>query len=160
MDEGTHRQPLESSTPIYNRRIAGGRGKYALSRPPATYPAASRWNREEFADRAGIAPTHSAFGADAKLGDGGLSRFDALARAFDPVAPMHQAEKQFRLRLELEIFQSGKERRVGPVARHRHMNPLDGALHTSADPVRDLDQIRHVVRLDEMVMAAIAVAEV
>src|SRR6185437_16900766 len=95
-----------------------------------------------------------------EFGDRGLRRGNALARTFDAVAAVHEAKEKFGFRLEPEIAQRREKCRIASVARHRHVNPLDRALDARADAVCDLDQIRRVLRFDEVLMSAIAIAEV
>ena len=102
---------------------------------------------------------HAAFGGDAEVRRVAARRGDARLGACDAVFGVHQAEKQRGAIAELEIAQRPIERIVAAINRNRHVDISELVRDRLGQRVGEIDHPRRVLRLDKMLGAEIAVAQ-
>ena len=107
----------------------------------------------------GRSPSHAALGRHSKLRHHLLRSLDPAPRPF-LVGMVHEAEEELGVLLKLQCLQRREIRRIRSVLGHRHVDPADRVLDLRQDEIRDLNQKTRVLRLDEMAMLNVAVAEV
>ena len=89
-----------------------------------------------------------------------LGRLDAAASALGAVLPVHEAEVQLRLVRQFEPLERLEVGVVVALDRHRQVQPLDRPGGCREQRVREADEIGGVGRLDEVLLARVAVTEV
>ena len=107
----------------------------------------------------GIAPAKAAFGADREVLRVFSRRCETPFRSFDPVGVMNEPQAEPGFRTQLQIPQRLEIRVVVAIARHRHVDELDGSPDLPADPIGEFDHVAHVGRLDHVLVVGVAVAE-
>src|SRR5579864_1328006 len=84
----------------------------------------------------------------------------SLPRPGNAIARMDETKVELGVGRQREAAQRCKEGIIRTLDWHRHVNPLDRPLHARNDEIGELNHLRRVARLDEMLAVEIAIAKV
>jgi len=110
-------------------------------------------------DGCGIAATEAAFRPDPEIGHGGRRSSDPAARPLYPILGVYQTKEQLSAVSEVQRFEWSEESLVRSLDGNREMKIADRSSDRSGEVIGEVRHYLGIARLDAVLAAAVAVAE-